>query len=90
MKERFIFDWDQLVTFCTKYYDSNIDDQTDSLLEVKLEELEDGWKKLKDAYEILMVSADTVAYPAFKNKAKGNFMVAWAHITFVELRSWTS
>ncbi|XP_037816164.1 uncharacterized protein LOC119606677 [Lucilia sericata] len=71
--EKFLFDCDHLITFCTNFGKSDMEDQTDSVLETKLEDLENRWKKLQTSYESLMISPRSENSQDFKENAKVNF-----------------
>ncbi|XP_059223173.1 uncharacterized protein LOC131996978 [Stomoxys calcitrans] len=73
--EKFLFDCDHLISFCTAFEKVDVTDQTDSLLEVKLDDLEVRWKKLQIDYESLMLSPETTNTKDFKENAKVNFNV---------------
>ncbi|XP_059220655.1 uncharacterized protein LOC131995716 [Stomoxys calcitrans] len=73
--ERFLFDCDHMISFCTSFEKSDITDQTDTLLEIKLEDLECRWKRLQVDYENLMLSPESFNTKDFKQNAKINFNV---------------
>ncbi|XP_059217643.1 uncharacterized protein LOC131994781 [Stomoxys calcitrans] len=73
--EKFLFECDHLVSFCQSFEKTDITDQTDSLLEVKLDDLENRWKKLQVAYETLILSPESSNTKDFKANAKINFNV---------------
>lgn len=73
--EKFLFDCDHLVNFCSKFEKCDITDQTDSILEIKLEDLENRWKKLQTDYENLMIAPESSNTRDFKENAKVNFNV---------------
>ncbi|XP_037806221.1 uncharacterized protein LOC119600196 [Lucilia sericata] len=72
-QEKFLFDCDHLITFCTNFGKSDIEDQTDSVLETKLNDLENRWLKLQTSYESLMVSPRSENSKEYKENAKTNF-----------------
>lgn len=72
---KFLFDCDHLVTFCSKFEKCDITDKTDSILGIKLEDLEARWKKLQTDYETLMIDPESSNTKDLKENAKVNFEV---------------
>ncbi|XP_059223264.1 uncharacterized protein LOC131997032 [Stomoxys calcitrans] len=60
-----------------KIYIEKIDliQQTESLVQAKMEDLEDRWKKLNSSYESIMLSSDPSVTKEVRDKAKINFNV---------------
>ncbi|XP_073821398.1 uncharacterized protein [Musca autumnalis] len=56
--QKFIFFSDQVVTFCTNFQQTPIEDHTASSLQVELDDLERRWKQLVHIYESQMTSED--------------------------------
>lgn len=52
----FLFECDHLINFCEQFDQSDITDQTDSVLQVKLNDLEQRWLNLQNAYKNVMLS----------------------------------
>ncbi|XP_075159812.1 uncharacterized protein LOC142232963 [Haematobia irritans] len=73
--EKFAFTCNQLTDFCSVFENSDIADQTDSLLEVKLEDLVERWRKVQAEYELLMLSPESNVSKEFKQNAKVNFNI---------------
>ncbi|XP_059222553.1 uncharacterized protein LOC131996737 [Stomoxys calcitrans] len=71
--DKFLFDCDHLINFCTQFEQSDIQDQTDSVLEVKLEDLENRWQRLQATYEGLMLAPRNVYTKDFRENARINF-----------------
>ncbi|XP_059221109.1 uncharacterized protein LOC131995877 [Stomoxys calcitrans] len=71
--DKFLFDCDHLISFCTQFEQSDISDQTDSVLEVKLEDLESRWQRLQATYEGVMLSPRSSNTRDFRENAKINF-----------------
>lgn len=73
VKEKFLFDCDHLLTFCSGFSNVNVQDQTDSILEAKLDGLEKRWSKLDVFYGNLMLSPSSEDNAEFKQNAKAQF-----------------
>ncbi|XP_046801098.1 uncharacterized protein LOC111682254 isoform X1 [Lucilia cuprina] len=73
IQDKFMFDSDHLLSFCSNFSNSEIQDQTDSMLETKLEDLENRWTKLEISYERLMLAPISTASKDLKDSAKVNF-----------------
>lgn len=71
-QDKFLFDCDHLVMFCTQSEQSDIADQTDTVLDVKLEDLETRCAKLQTTYETLMLSSTSSNTKDFRDNAKIN------------------
>ncbi|XP_059217426.1 uncharacterized protein LOC131994659 [Stomoxys calcitrans] len=72
-QDKFLFDCDHLINFCTQFEQSDIQDQTDSVLEVKLEDLENRWQRLQATYEGLMLAPRSVNTKDYRDNARVNF-----------------
>ncbi|XP_059221362.1 uncharacterized protein LOC131995991 [Stomoxys calcitrans] len=72
-QDKFLFDCDHLINFCTQFEQSDIQDQTDSVLEVKLEDLENRWQRLQATYEGLMLAPSNTNTKDFRANARINF-----------------
>ncbi|KAI8116229.1 hypothetical protein CVS40_11664, partial [Lucilia cuprina] len=70
---KFLFDCDHLLTFCSNFTNVEIQDQTDSILETKLSDLDNRWNKLQISYEKLMIAPSSMISKDLKEKAKVNF-----------------
>ncbi|XP_075150485.1 uncharacterized protein LOC142224588 [Haematobia irritans] len=73
--EKFAFMCNQLTDFCSYFENADIADQTDSLLEVKLDDLVDRWRKVQHEYENLMLSPESVVSKELKENAKVNLNI---------------
>ncbi|XP_075158166.1 uncharacterized protein LOC142231444 [Haematobia irritans] len=73
--EKFAFICNQLTDFCSDFENADITDQTDSLLEVKLDDLIDRWRKVQQEYENLMLSPESVVSKELKQNAKVNLNI---------------
>lgn len=71
-KDVFIFASDFLVLFSSNFGNGRDDDQTESILEVKMMDLEDRWNKLQIAYSTLNISLDGQD-KEFMDSARGKF-----------------
>ncbi|XP_075157748.1 uncharacterized protein LOC142231014 [Haematobia irritans] len=71
--DRFLFDCEYLILFCTQFEQCDIGDQTDSVLEVKLEDLEKRWQQLQTSYQTIMLSPSSTDPKDIKANAKINF-----------------
>ncbi|XP_075158129.1 uncharacterized protein LOC142231406 [Haematobia irritans] len=71
--DRFLFDCEYLILFCTQFEQCDIRDQTDSVLEVKLEDLEKRWQQLQTSYKNIMLSPSSTDPKDIKANAKINF-----------------
>lgn len=70
--DRYLFDCDHIIDHCSNIQKLNIQDQTDSMLEVRLTELDSSYKRLKSSYESLILSPATSDSRDFKENAKLN------------------
>lgn len=73
IRDKFVFDCDHLAMFCTNNEKANVDEQTDIMLEVKLEDLDNRWRRLQDTYKKLMLTADSANTKDFRETIKINF-----------------
>lgn len=73
LTEQFIFNSDNLVVFCSKYGNANQEDQSDTLLEVKLQELDKKWYKFEMCYENVIIAPETDISAKFKESARSKF-----------------
>ncbi|XP_065368694.1 uncharacterized protein LOC135961125 [Calliphora vicina] len=71
--EKFLFDCDHILAFCNIFGKSDLEDQTDSVLETKLEDLDKRWLKLQNSYESLMICPRSENNKEYKENAKINF-----------------
>ncbi|XP_046808641.1 uncharacterized protein LOC124420309 [Lucilia cuprina] len=72
-KERFVFECDHLLQFCQRFNSTAVEDQTESLLEVKLKDIDSRWTKVEASYENVMLAQEDLVPPEFKEQAKTNF-----------------
>lgn len=72
-REKFLFDCDFLLLFCTNMESTDLADQTDTMLEIKLEDLEKRWVQVQTSFQNLMLSAALPTSKDFKENAKVNF-----------------
>lgn len=70
---RFTHEADNLVEFCSKFDQFPTEDLTESLLETKLQCLEEDWQRLIKAYEDIMISDEKTVASDLKGKAKIKF-----------------
>lgn len=70
--EKLLFNCDHLIMFCSNFENLNVHDRTDSLLDFRLEDLEDRWKKMQGSYECLMLSPEQTNSRDFKENARVN------------------
>ncbi|XP_075163178.1 uncharacterized protein LOC142235804 [Haematobia irritans] len=73
--EKFAFICNQVTEFCSNFESLDIADQTDSLLEVKLDDLEGRWGKVQGEYENLMLCSESIVSNELKQNAKVNFNI---------------
>ncbi|XP_065362021.1 uncharacterized protein LOC135955595 [Calliphora vicina] len=74
-KEQFVFDCGHMLQFCERFNRAPIEDQTESVLEVKLKDLDTRWNKVEASYEKVILAQDELVKPEFKEEAKTNFDV---------------
>ncbi|XP_059220581.1 uncharacterized protein LOC131995699 [Stomoxys calcitrans] len=74
-QDRFLFDCDHLIMLCTYIEKLEIIDQTETLLQVKMEDLERRWGKIQGSYESVMLCPDSRAPTGLKDNARMNFNV---------------
>ena len=70
---RFHFDMENLMGACAKILDMSENDLSDSLIETKLESLDEDWHNLRTAYENVYLADDKAFDDDFKNVAKLEF-----------------
>lgn len=73
--DKFLFDCEHLIMFCSYFEKLDVHDQTDSMLEVKLSDLDNRWKRMQSSYETLMLAPESISPREIKEKAKVNFNV---------------
>ncbi|XP_075170131.1 uncharacterized protein LOC142242439, partial [Haematobia irritans] len=71
--ERFLFAYKHLIGFCSAFDTVDIQNQTDSSLEVRMEDLDRRWNKLQIIYEDLLLSPDLANAQQSKENATVNF-----------------
>lgn len=72
-KDIFLFDCEHLLQFCHKIKNGAIEEPNESILEVKLKELDSRWARLDTTYQKVMLSQDGSVEAEFKNQARGEF-----------------
>lgn len=73
--DKYLFDCDQLINLCSNIEKLKIEEQTESMLEVRLHDLDTWFKKFQDSYETLILSPSTSDTRDFKENAKVNYTV---------------
>lgn len=58
MADAFIFDSDDLITFCSNFDSIPMEDMTDSLLEVNFQDLNDRWANLQRSYRVVCMDQE--------------------------------
>ncbi|XP_075157629.1 uncharacterized protein LOC142230895 [Haematobia irritans] len=71
--ERFLFSYNHLIGFCETFDTIDLENQTDSSLEVRLDDLDRRWSKLQLVYEELSLSPDSSISKQSKGNARINF-----------------
>ncbi|XP_075162826.1 uncharacterized protein LOC142235455 [Haematobia irritans] len=75
IQDRFLFDCDQLIILCSAIEKLNVLEQTESLLQVRVEDLEQRWRKVQTSYETVMLSPASDVPKTLKDKASVNYNV---------------
>ncbi|XP_059221144.1 uncharacterized protein LOC131995885 [Stomoxys calcitrans] len=75
VESKFYFYYDHLLMLCSYIEKIDLIQQTESLVQAKMEDLEDRWKKLNSSYESIMLSSDPSVTKEVRDKAKINFNV---------------
>ncbi|XP_065368820.1 uncharacterized protein LOC135961250 [Calliphora vicina] len=70
---RFIHESQNIIDVCLKFSSLSINDLTESLLETKLQALEEDWQSLRRSYEGIYLALDEVVDIHFKKEAKCKF-----------------
>ncbi|XP_046803757.1 uncharacterized protein LOC124419190 [Lucilia cuprina] len=70
---RFIHESENLMGVCNKFSSLGCDDLTESLLEAKLQTLEEDWQSLRRAYEGVYMADDGIVSPDYKANAKSTY-----------------
>ncbi|XP_075162851.1 uncharacterized protein LOC142235484 [Haematobia irritans] len=73
IESKFFFECDHIRMFCTNLQRHDIVDHTDSLLEVKLEDLDNRWNRLQGAFEELMIVSETDGCVEVVTKAQSDY-----------------
>ena len=73
LREQFVFNCDHLLQFCTKFNSSPVKHQTDSILDVKLKDLESRWTEVETSYKKVMLTSEDTISSEFKQEARTNF-----------------
>ncbi|XP_073831530.1 uncharacterized protein [Musca autumnalis] len=74
--DKFIFDCEHLNNFCTQFGQCDITDQTDSILQIKLEDLERRWLSVQQSYKVLMLSLISANVKDIRESIQINFNVS--------------
>ncbi|XP_075158057.1 uncharacterized protein LOC142231329 [Haematobia irritans] len=75
MQDRFLFDCDQLIILCTAIEKLNVLEQTESLLQVRVDDLEQRWRKVQTSYEAVMLSPASDVPKKLKDNASMNYNI---------------
>lgn len=73
LHDRFLYDCNYLVEFCNKFEKSIGTEQSDSLLEIKIKDLDSRWAKVELSYGKLMLASEKEVSSEFKESAKQSF-----------------
>ncbi|XP_075163141.1 uncharacterized protein LOC142235769 [Haematobia irritans] len=73
--QEFLFDCDHLVLFCDIFEKADLENQTETLLDVKFDELEGRWRKVQDGYRNVMMTPGLIADKDFKDKVRLNYNI---------------
>ncbi|XP_037827650.1 uncharacterized protein LOC119615720 [Lucilia sericata] len=72
-KDCFLFNCEHLLHFCDLFNRTEVEDQTESVLEIKLKDLETRWTNLDVSYKNVMLSQSDTVDSEFKVQAKGQY-----------------
>ncbi|XP_075163068.1 uncharacterized protein LOC142235694 [Haematobia irritans] len=72
---KFYFDYDHFLMLCSYIDKLDVVQQTESLGQAKMEDLEARWASLNSSYESLMLSSDSAITKEVREKARVNFGV---------------
>ncbi|XP_065356268.1 uncharacterized protein LOC135950663 [Calliphora vicina] len=70
---KFVIETDNLFDECENFAKLNVEDLTESLVEAKLESLEEDWKTIRISYETIYSTLDSVISQEFKELARTRF-----------------
>ncbi|XP_075150331.1 uncharacterized protein LOC142224446 [Haematobia irritans] len=74
-ERKFYFDYDHLLMLCSYVENVDLVQQTESLVQAKMEDLEVRWTSFNSSYESLMLSSDSAITKEVREKARVNFTV---------------
>lgn len=74
--KKFIFVSDQVITFCSKFQEIQLENLNEEILEIKLIELERRWKILIEIFDIIMTTEDEELDEEFCSSVSSKFEVA--------------
>lgn len=74
MEDSFIFDYNNVIEFCSIFAAAPINKFTDSWLEVNLEDLNDRWKNLQQSYKSLCISKDESILKEIKQLVRDKYI----------------
>ena len=87
LKEHFLFHSEHLLQFCSKFHGSPVEDQTESILEVKLKDLEARWNEFDSCYKKVMLAHDDLVSSRGKRPREISMLV-WMLIICAILKFW--
>ncbi|XP_037820360.1 uncharacterized protein LOC119609586 [Lucilia sericata] len=70
---KFVIETDNLFDECESFSKLHAEDLTESLVEAKLESLEEDWKTIRTSYEAIYSAADSLISPEFKELSRTRF-----------------
>ncbi|XP_075154865.1 uncharacterized protein LOC142228347 [Haematobia irritans] len=74
-ERKFYFDYDHLLMLCSYVENVDLVQQTESLVQAKMEDLEVRWTSFNSSYESLTLSSDSAITKEVREKARVNFTV---------------
>ncbi len=70
---KFIAESDSLIRYCTRFSSSPIQENSESVLEIKKDNLDNFWKRLQAAYDAIVESDDSDLPENFKSSAYAKY-----------------
>lgn len=73
LSDRYIFETDGIIKFCTRLESSSLEDQTETRLEVDLQTLSDKFAKVETCFQTVYLSDEKSLPENFKQSAEGKY-----------------
>lgn len=73
LSDKYIFETDSLIKFCTRLESSSLEDRTETRLEVDLQTLTDKFAKVESCFQTVYLSDEKILPENFKQSAEGKY-----------------